>query len=317
MIQGTCWASPEVASAPRYASTPKSVQISRYAPTKIHVGVKARSPLRRSRWTRAKTRIIAIIITTQIARNNAAPMPIVRPMPIPFAVLDCQIRIAHDAPAGGRSPPAPPAEELPSILVSVVVPDPGLRSFQTLLISPLRNQVEVVVGSVHHIDSPRVARVGVKNRAALVFVEHADSLTVRVVGVHSRLVVERRSTVGFLRGKGRLIVKVEIALERGDPLEAPSHALFERLDLGKLGPRNGHKGHIAVIEVNPDAVEIIGPEREVRTPFVPLRGEHKVIDDELAPVFEKLGQCLLAARPVEDILLVNLLPWEFAPLPAQ
>src|SRR6266699_1137162 len=63
-----------------------------------------------------------------------------------------------------------------SILISIVVPDPVLRSFQTFLISPLRNQIEVVVGAVHHVDSPRVARVGVKNRAALVFVEHADSL---------------------------------------------------------------------------------------------------------------------------------------------
>ncbi len=70
-----------------------------------------------------------------------------------------------------------------------------------------------------------------KNRAALVFVEDADSLTVRVVGVHSPIVVECRSTVDFLRGKGRLIVKVEIAVERGDSLEAPSHPLFERLDL--------------------------------------------------------------------------------------
>ena len=42
-----------------------------------------------------------------------------------------------------------------------------------------------------------------------------------------------------------------------------------------------------------------------------------MIDDELAPVFEKLGQRLLASGTVEDVLLVNLLPWEFAPLPAQ
>src|SRR5260370_20009576 len=53
------------------------------------------------------------------------------------------------------------------------------------------------------------------------------------------------------------------------------------------------------------------------TPFVPIGSENKVIDDELAPVFEKLGQRLLAARPVEDVLLANLLPWEFASLPAQ
>ncbi len=44
-----------------------------------------------------------------------------------------------------------------SVLVCVVVPDPVLRSFQPLLISPLWNQVEVVVGAVHHVDAPGVA----------------------------------------------------------------------------------------------------------------------------------------------------------------
>src|SRR6266436_8182074 len=107
MIQGTCPASPEAVSAPRYATTPKSVQISRYAPTKIQVDTEGRLPLCLSRWTRAKTRfigavvgnIIAIIMTTQIARNNVAPIPIVKPMPILFIMRDCQIRTAHDAAA--------------------------------------------------------------------------------------------------------------------------------------------------------------------------------------------------------------------------
>lgn len=36
---------------------------------------------------------------------------------------------------------------------------------------------EAGVGGVQHVDSPRAARVGAKHRAALVFVEHADSLT--------------------------------------------------------------------------------------------------------------------------------------------
>jgi len=148
-----------------------------------------------------------------------------------------------------------------SIFISIVVPDPGLWPFQTLLISTLRNQVEVVVGAVHHVDSPRIARVGMKNRTALVFVERTDSLTVRVVGIHYPIVIERCSTLDFLRGKGRLIIIVEIIVQRGDPFEAPSHPLFERLDLGKLGSRDSHKSHVAVIEVNPDAIEIIGPER--------------------------------------------------------
>src|SRR5258707_8169990 len=204
-----------------------------------------------------------------------------------------------------------------SVLVSVVIPDPGLRIFQTLLIPSLGNQVEVLVGGIHHIDAPRVARVGVKNRAALVFVEDADALTIHHAGVRSYIVEERRSTFDFLRVKGGLIVKVEIALERGDPLEVPSHALFEQLDLGKRGPRNGHKAHITMREVNAAPVERVGPERAVRTPFVILGWEHKVIDDELAPLFEELGQRLLAVGSIEDVRLVHLHPWERAPLPAQ
>src|SRR5579864_3242388 len=226
MSQGTCWASPEAAFAPRYESPQKNVQINRYAPMKTHVGPNARPKLARSRWTRAKTRIsgatvgniIAIIITTQIVRNNAAPMPMVRPMPIPLAVLDCQTRITHDAAARISSSarirvrsrcklialPLSVKEPRPSctavlkfvsmrsVLVSVMVPDPGLRIFQTLLIASLGNQVEVLVGGIHHIDAPRVTRVGVKNRAVLAFIEDADALTVHHAGVRSCIVEERR-----------------------------------------------------------------------------------------------------------------------------
>src|SRR5215467_8169521 len=105
--QGTVRASSEAALAPRYASAPKSVQISRYAPTKTQGGTKARPPPCFSRWSRANVRfigavagnIIATIMTTQIARNNTAPIPIVRPMLIVCAVLDSQISSAHDAAA--------------------------------------------------------------------------------------------------------------------------------------------------------------------------------------------------------------------------
>jgi len=53
---------------------------------------------------RAEGTIMAAIITIQIARNNAAPIPIVRPMPIIVAVLDCQIKIAHEAATKTTSP---------------------------------------------------------------------------------------------------------------------------------------------------------------------------------------------------------------------
>src|SRR5260370_7970998 len=107
MIQGTCPASPEAARAAQDERRRKSVQISRYAPTKIQGDTQGRLELGLSRWTRAKTRfiggvvgnIIAIIMTTQIARNNVAPIPMVKRMPILFIILACQIRMTHDAAA--------------------------------------------------------------------------------------------------------------------------------------------------------------------------------------------------------------------------
>src|SRR5438105_1525125 len=110
-----------------------------------------------------------------------------------------------------------------------------------------------------------------------------------------------------------MIVKVEIAVARGEPLEAPAHTLFEGLDLLKRSPRNSHKAHIAVRQVQTGAVERVGPERAVQTPLVVIGTEHKVIDDELAVFPKEIGKRLLAAWPVEDVVLFHLLPGERAP----
>src|SRR5258708_5263378 len=107
MIQGTCPASPQAGRTPRYPSTPNNLPISRYAPTKIQADTQGRVELGLSRWTRAKSRfigavvgnIMAIIMTTQIARNDGAPIPMVKPMPILFIMRDCQISMTHDAAA--------------------------------------------------------------------------------------------------------------------------------------------------------------------------------------------------------------------------
>ena len=80
-----------------------------------------------------------------------------------------------------------------SVLVSVVVPDPGLRVWKVLLIAALGNQIKVLIGGVHHVDAACKARIGMKHRAALVLVEHADPLTIGGAGVRSDIVVERRS----------------------------------------------------------------------------------------------------------------------------
>src|SRR5467141_3754763 len=71
----------------------------------------------------------------------------------------------------------PPAE-VASQPVSVVEAHPGLREFQSVLVPPLGNQVEVMVGGVQYVDSPGVTRIGVEDCAAFVLVEHAYALAV-------------------------------------------------------------------------------------------------------------------------------------------
>jgi len=42
-----------------------------------------------------------------------------------------------------------------------------------------------------------------------------------------------------------------------------------------------------------------------------------VVDDELAPPGEEIGQGRLAARPIEDVALLDPDPGQLAPLPAE
>src|SRR6266700_2817741 len=88
-----------------------------------------------------------------------------------------------------------------SVRIPVVVPDPRLRVWKVLLIAASGNQVEVLIGGVHHVDAARKAGIGMKHYAVLVFVECADPLTVQGTGICSDIVVERRSIVCFLGGK--------------------------------------------------------------------------------------------------------------------
>src|SRR5712692_9586016 len=65
------------------------------------------------------------------------------------------------------------------------------------------------------------------------------------------------------------------------------------------------------------AVEIVRPERAALAPLSPVRTEHEVIDDQLAAALEEIGQSLLAAGDVEDIVLLHSDPRQLPALPAQ
>jgi hypothetical protein len=67
-----------------------------------------------------------------------------------------------------------------------------------------------------------------------------------------------------------------------------------------------------VVQVHDDAVEVVGPTRAVRAAFVPLRGEHEVIDDQLAAAVEELRQRPLAVPSFEHVRLLDALPGQRA-----
>src|SRR5262245_31287310 len=81
-----------------------------------------------------------------------------------------------------------------------------------------------------------------------------------------------------------------------------------------------------MVQVNRDAVEVVHPERadEARGIGRPrrvlprrLRVEHRVIDDELATSLEDLAERLPTVPAIEDVLLVDQLPGQAAPLAAE
>src|SRR3989454_1275293 len=203
-----------------------------------------------------------------------------------------------------------------SVFVAVVVFDPALR-LVGILVPPLGRQVEEVIGAVQSLDAAGVARVGVEDGAPGVLVEHAEALAVRDPGVAVRVVVEHRAALDFIRRERHVVVVVEVGVPGRHPLEAPSHAPLERLDLGERGARDGDERHIAVVQVHAGGIVVIGPERAVPAALVPLWGEHEVIDDQLAAAGEQVGQRLLPVHAVERVGLFDALPRQRLPLPIQ
>src|SRR5215475_1477804 len=56
------------------------------------------------------------------------------------------------------------------------------------------------------------------------------------------------------------------------------------------------------------AVEVIGNVAATETGRLPIRCEHQVIDEELAPSVEEFGERLAAAGRIEDVAFFDLYP---------
>ena len=119
--------------------------------------------------------------------------------------------------------------------------------------------------------------------------------------------------------EGDGVVEIEVVAMGGEPREAPAHPLPVARDLVELGARDGDHRHIACVQVHDDRIEVVDPERAMLTGLAPLgvRVEHEVVDHELPAPVEEIGQALLTVGPVEDVFLLDALPRQLAPLPAQ
>src|ERR1700719_370690 len=65
------------------------------------------------------------------------------------------------------------------------------------------------------------------------------------------------------------------------------------------------------------ALDMVDLERAADAAFLPAGAKHKMLDDQLAATIEEAGQRFPTLRAVENILLFDLDPRQFAPLRAQ
>jgi hypothetical protein len=99
--------------------------------------------------------------------------------------------------------------------------------------------------------------IAIKGAHAFLFVNLGFVLAV-VVGEHS--------TLDLLRCKRHVKIKIEIAVERGNSAELPSHTLLERLNFRPGGAGNDRQSRIALSKVNVHAVEVVGQKEQCSHP---------------------------------------------------
>jgi hypothetical protein len=93
----------------------------------------------------------------------------------------------------------------------VMPTNPFHREFEHALISTFWYQVEIVISAVKHIDTARIARIGVEHFVLTILVEDADAHEFGHGIWHNLIVIERLATGDLLGRERNLIVEVEIA----------------------------------------------------------------------------------------------------------
>src|ERR1700719_1674692 len=173
---------------------------------------------------------------------------------------------------------------------------------RTGLIAALRRKIEEHVSAKASFIATRISRIGMKDGAGFILVEHARAVKVfELVLSHLEVVIDL-ALREFLRSERYVVVVVEIVAIRRYPVKAPFHALLVSLDLVQRRARDRHEGDIVMLQMHVRAVNVIGQERAPDTSNLFAGAEHEVIDDQLTAAVEELSERLLAVRRVEYVL---------------
>ncbi len=142
-------------------------------------------------------------------------------------------------------------------------------------------------------------------------VEAFDAAAVGEVGAEDFVLVvadEDAEAVGFIFVGGEAEVLVEVGVFGGVPGEGPAHAFLEFFDVGERGEGDHAEGDVAGVEVV-GGTELIGDHGAADAsgigPAADGRGEHEVVEDELAAAFEEIEEGCFAVGAVEGVLFFD------------
>src|SRR5437868_4615852 len=146
------------------------------------------------------------------------------------------------------------------VLVLIVMTHPGHAVRQSFLVAAARRDVEKIVGAEEDVEPAPVGGVSVEDLSGIVLLEDAGA---RAFFAEERLrgvVVGDGPLCRLFLAEGDAVIEVEIAVVRGDPLELPSHALLEGLDLGERRARHHYEADVACVHVDDGAIEMVAEE---------------------------------------------------------
>src|SRR5262245_15228288 len=193
----------------------------------------------------------------------------------------------------------------------------GQGSERPVLVPSLRRHVEVVVGAEELLAAAPVGGVRVEDLARVVLEEDAVAGEILKTRLDVAEVVVAAPGRDLLGREGDVEVVVEVRAVGRDPAKAPSHPRAHGLDLVDGGARHHDVAQIVVLEVHEQARDMIDLERAAHALRDLAGSHHEVLDEELAPAVEQIGEADLALRRVEDVLLLDPDPRQLATQPVQ